>query len=69
MNRPDVPGKQAAHWLRLAACAENGQALQAIGCAYADLLAAQCEADMHDAVRKAAERHNPYPSPRDARDQ
>lgn len=50
-----MQSKQAAHWLRAAAQAENGRALQAIGCAYADLLAAQCEADMHRAVRRQKE--------------
>lgn len=55
MSRPDAQSKQAAHWLHAAAQAENGRALQAIGCAYADLLAAQCEANMHRAVRRQKE--------------
>lgn len=36
----------------MAARAESGRALQHMGCAYADLLAMQCEADMHRAVRR-----------------
>lgn len=56
MNHPDGASEQATRWLRIAAQAENGRALQHIGCAYADLLAAQCEADMHRAVRREQKR-------------
>ena len=55
MSHPDTQSKQAAHWLRVAAQDDSGRALQAIGCAYADLLAAQCEANMHRAVRRQKE--------------
>lgn len=51
MERPNVPNiDQAAPWLMAAAKAQGGQAVFAVGCAYEDWRAAQCEADMHRAV-------------------
>ncbi len=48
--------EERARWLRAAALAASGRAVQHIGCAYADRMAAQCEADMHRAVRDRLER-------------
>lgn len=48
--------EERARWLRAAALAASGRAVQHIGCAYADCMAARCEADMHRAVRDRQER-------------